>query len=80
MAIAMEYVDVVSYNIYQNPPNRSFQYKELKNKKPLMVTEYGVERIPSNRPGDRITCRLLQIKGRRSSRVTLTFCCVIHSS
>ena len=34
MAIAMEYVDVASYNIYQNPPNRSFQYKELKNKKP----------------------------------------------
>ena len=32
MAIAMEYVDVVTYNIYQNPPNRSWQYKELKDK------------------------------------------------
>lgn len=50
MAIAMEYVDVVSYNIYQNPPNRSFQYKELKNKKPLMVTEYGVETNPEQSP------------------------------
>ena len=42
MAIAMKYVDVVTYNIYQNEP-RSYQYKELMDQKPLMVTEFGVE-------------------------------------
>lgn len=50
MSIAMEYVDVVSYNIYQNPPNRSYQYKDLMHKKPIMVTEFGVGTDPAKSP------------------------------
>ncbi|NQZ70138.1 MAG: beta-galactosidase, partial [Lentisphaeria bacterium] len=50
MAIAMEHVDVVSYNIYQNEPTRSYQYTELKDKKPLMVTEFGVATNPEQSP------------------------------
>ena len=52
MAIAMKYVDVVTYNIYQNEPTRSYQYKELMDQKPLMVTEFGVETIQNNRLGE----------------------------
>ncbi|MCH2176152.1 MAG: beta-galactosidase [Lentisphaeria bacterium] len=50
IAVAMEYVDVVSYNIYQNPPNRGYQYKELFDKKPFMVTEFGVGTNPEQSP------------------------------
>ncbi len=49
VALAGKYVDVVSYNIYDNPPNgRVNQYNDLDL--PMMSTEWGVGSDPTQTP------------------------------
>ena len=49
VALAGKYCDVISYNIYDNPPDgRANQYAKID--KPLMSTEWGIESDPLQTP------------------------------